>query len=77
METFVWLANPATGDRWQCPEAAADAWRAKGWQDCDPPGAEPEAESEVEPAEPGTAEPSEPKTAGRKRGGETTTAPEE
>lgn len=82
METFVWLANPDTGQPWQCPVAAAEVWRAKGWRDCDPPPedeshlrdqpaaeAEPEAKPELAPAES--------KTASRKRGGETTTAPEE
>lgn len=83
METFVWLSNPGTGEPWQCPAGAADVWRAKGWQDCEPP--EP-VDVTVPPAATRTAEPeAEPEptqkskaAAGRERGGDTTnTAPKE
>lgn len=28
---FVTLHNPHTGDPWECPAPAVEAWEAKGW----------------------------------------------
>lgn len=76
MVGFVWLQNPATGHRWQCPAAAAEAWRGKGWVDCDPPSAAESPHLRDTPA-PEPAPVPVTKPASRKRGGEPTTAPEE
>jgi hypothetical protein len=37
--THVWLANPATGGVWECPndEAVLAFYLARGWEPCDPP----------------------------------------
>lgn len=37
--THVWLANPATGDKWECPndEAVLAYYRARGWTDTEAP----------------------------------------
>lgn len=35
--THVWLEYPDTGGKQQFPEPAAEAWRARGWVNCDPP----------------------------------------
>jgi hypothetical protein len=35
--THVWLEYPETGGKQEFPQAAAEAWRLRGWVDCDPP----------------------------------------
>ena len=71
-DTHVWLEYPDTGGKAQFPLDAADAWRARGWRDCepdpepdrtkDPSAPEPPAEPEPEPPEPET------RPASRRRG---------
>ncbi|MFG3340531.1 hypothetical protein [Glycomyces sp. NPDC048151] len=38
---FVKLCHPKTGGEWMCPEAAVEAWLAKGWKKADAPAAAP------------------------------------
>lgn len=73
----VWLRYPETGGRNAFPVDAAPAWRARGWEDCDPPGwVDPTREHLLSvPAEPPVPElpaPPTPKTPSRRSAGDTT-----
>jgi hypothetical protein len=32
-----WLRHPETGGYFNCPTEAIDVWKAKGWEESDPP----------------------------------------
>jgi hypothetical protein len=36
-ETFVWMRHPDIDDPARFAEAAVDAWKARGWVECDAP----------------------------------------
>lgn len=35
--TWTWMRHPVTGGRQRFADAAVPAWRAEGWEPCDPP----------------------------------------
>lgn len=48
VDEFTWLRHPATGGVFHCPLDAADAWKARGWEPCEPPE-EPDAATAEQP----------------------------